>query len=94
MLFVDASRNTVAPYTVTEVVASRDASFTSHAMSPQAVLQVWHQIDGEGTEPPPCRLLAIRGEQFELGAAMSAAADANLAAALEWAQGWLARGMP
>ena len=91
VLFVDASRDAGTPFSVAKIAATRDASFTSHAMSPQAVLQVWHQVEGEDSEPPPSWLLAIRGESFELGEAMSDAAHANLAAALAWAAIWLGR---
>ena len=66
----------------------RDASFTTHALSPQALLQVFRDLQGEA--PPPCTLLAIRGERFELGTPPSAAALAHLDAALLWAHAWLA----
>jgi hydrogenase maturation protease len=87
VLFVDASLTCPAPFEVTPLRAVQDASFTTHAMSPQALLQVYQQLRGEA--PPPCTLLAIRGESFELGEPPSAAALANLAAALTWAHTWL-----
>jgi hypothetical protein len=49
-------------------------------MSPSAVLTVYRQVFGR--EPPDAYLLAIRGEAFELGAPMSAAAERHLEAAL------------
>lgn len=87
VLFVDASLDAAPPFTLTRIEAARDASFTTHSMSPQAVLKVFADID-DG-EPPPCWLLAIRGERFELGEALSAAAQANLAAGLAWTASWL-----
>lgn len=87
VLFVDASLRCPAPFQVTPLVARQDASFTTHALSPQALLQVF--CDLRCAAPPPCTLLAIRGERFELGAAPSAAALAHLAAALAWATDWL-----
>ena len=87
VLFVDASLDAAAPFTATPLQAQRDTSFSSHAMSPQALLQVYRDL--YATEPPPAVLLAIRGERFELGVAPGAAARQHLAAALEWAQGWL-----
>jgi hydrogenase maturation protease len=87
VLFVDASLTCPAPFEVTQVRAVQDASFTTHAMSPQALLQVYQQLRGEA--PPPCTLLAIRGESFELGEPPSVEALANLAAALTWAHTWL-----
>lgn len=88
VLFVDASQGLEAPFAVTALRASRDASFTTHAMSPEAVMQVFAQLHGR--EAPPCTLLAIRGEGFELGAPCSRAAEANLAQALAWSRLWLA----
>ncbi len=88
VLFVDASLNGPAPFEVTRVQAARDASFSTHAMSPQALLRVYGQLQGE--PPPDCTLLAIRGERFGLGEPPSAAALTHLAAAVPWALAWLA----
>jgi hydrogenase maturation protease len=88
VLFVDASLDAPAPCSLTRIEAARDASFTTHAMSPQAVLKVYADID-DG-EPPPCWLLAIRGERFELGAPLGDAAKDHLKAALQTAAEWIA----
>lgn len=88
VLFVDADREGAAPCSLARIEAARDAGFTTHAMSPQAVLRVFAAID-DGA-PPPCWLLAIRGERFELGEALSAAATENLKAALRTAADWIA----
>lgn len=88
VLFVDASLSGAAPFEVSAVQPRRDASFSSHAMSPQAVLQTY--VDVRGQTPPPATLLAIRGESFELGAPPGDAALAHLSAALDWAMAWLA----
>ena len=87
VLFVDASLSCRAPFELTQLQAARDISFTTHALSPQALMQVFCDLRGEA--PPSCTLLAIRGERFELGAPPSPAALAHLAAALAWATGWL-----
>jgi hydrogenase maturation protease len=87
VLFVDASVDAPAPCSLTCIEAARDASFTTHAMSPQAVLKVYADID-EG-EAPPCWLLAIRGERFELGDELSATARLSLQAALQLAADWI-----
>ncbi len=86
VLFVDASLNCAAPFEVTQLQPLQDASFTTHAMSPQSLMQVYRDLHGQ--TPPPCTLLAIRGEKFELGEPPSAAALDNLAAALQWVEGW------
>ena len=87
VLLIDASLNCATPFEITELQAAQDASVTTHALSPQALLQVYQDV--QGTPPPPCTLLAIRGEQFELGAPPSPAALAHLTSALAWAGQWL-----
>ena len=88
ILFVDASVDAAAPFAVTPIEAARDASFTTHAMTPEAVMHVYVELHDEA--PPPCTLLAIRGERFELGEELSPAAAGHLDAALAWARTWLA----
>lgn len=88
VLLVDASRSAAAPFEVQALRPARDASFTTHALSPAALLQAFRDVHGH--EPPPCTLLAIRGEGFELGAPLGAAAEGHLRAALAWAAGWAA----
>ncbi len=87
VLLIDASLSCLAPFEVTELRAAQDASLSTHALSPPALLQVYQDL--QGTPPPPCTLLAIRGEQFELGAPASPAALAHLTSALAWAGQWL-----
>jgi hydrogenase maturation protease len=86
VLFIDASLRAEPPFAVREVEPRRDLSFTSHALSPEALLEACRMV---GVEPPPATLLGIRGEQFELGGELSATAQTHLAAALTWAQAWL-----
>jgi hydrogenase maturation protease len=92
VLFVDAGLCCAAPFEAASISAAQDASFTTHALSPQALLQVYRRLNGE--EPPPCTLLAIRGERFELGEPPSPAALLHLAAARAWAQAWLGVRVP
>jgi len=86
VLFVDAAARGEA-LTLSTPTAAKDASFSSHLLSPAALLQTFLEV--EGRPAPPCTLLAIRGEGFELGAPLSAAAEANLVAALEAVEAWL-----
>jgi hydrogenase maturation protease len=90
VLFVDASLDAQLPFEVVVIGPATDASFTTHAMSPQAVLQVYCDLNDE--DPPPAWLLAIRGERFELGDGLSSSAADHLDAALAWVQEWLAQG--
>lgn len=82
-LFVDASTTCEAPFSFSRVPVRRDASFTSHAMSPAAVLAAYEQAYAQAA--PPCYALAIRGHGFELGEPLGAAARGNLEAALAFA---------
>lgn len=87
VLFIDASVRAAPPFEVRAVQPLRDHSFTSHALSPEAVLAACPMV---GVAVPPATLLGIRGEAFELGADLSEAAAAHWAAAVAWAQAWLA----
>lgn len=88
VLFVDASARGEEHAVLAPLAAARDASYTSHALSPGAVLQAY--VDVLGMAPPPAQLLAIRGEQFELGQGLSPAAEAALEAGLARFTDWLA----
>lgn len=79
-LFIDAGVNTPVPVDFRQISASTVVAHTSHALAPEAVLQVYRQT--EGHEPPPAFVLCVRGESFELGESLSAAAEAHAAAAM------------
>jgi len=88
VLFVDASVDCTIPFQTIPLCAARDASFTSHALSPGAVMEVYRQLSRN--EPPPCTLLAIRGRRFGLGEMPERLALSNLAQALAWGRRWVA----
>jgi len=92
VLFVDAAVNLQAPFAVSTVVPAPVAGFTTHALAPDALLQVYRNL--EHAEPPPCTLLAIRAQHFELGQAASPQAQADLALALAWAMAWAGQTEP
>jgi hydrogenase maturation protease len=79
-LFVDASRSLEEPIALREVTPRRDATFTTHGMSADAVLAAY--VAAFGAAPPPAFELAIRGERFELGARLSPRACEALAMAI------------
>ena len=91
VLFVDASSLAQAPFAFTRVEASHDRSFTTHALSPQALLAV--RADLGGTVPPAWQL-AVRGLRFGLGDPMTDAASAHLEAAVRFAAGLLSNADP
>ncbi|HUK03901.1 MAG TPA: hydrogenase maturation protease [Burkholderiales bacterium] len=92
VLFVDASASSPVPYGFARVQPAQDRSFSTHALSPQALLAVHAGLAGKA--PPPAWLLAVRGERFELGAPMSAAAEARLEAAGHLAENLLSHPDP
>jgi len=84
VLFVDASVADGDGFDFIELKPVRDDSYTSHAMSPAAVLSVYQTIKKQS--PPPCFLLSIKGEQFELGEDLSASARSNLLRACQFVE--------
>ncbi len=87
ILFVDASLDCKAPFEVRPIQARRDSSYTSHALSPEALLQVYEDMQSHAS--PPATLLALRGEFFGLGEPLSATAKCHLQAGLEWGLNWV-----
>lgn len=81
VVFVDASVRAEPPFQYERVEALRDPTFSTHAMSPAAVLDTYRRVAGE---PPESWVLTIRGESFELGEGLSTAARAHLEAALRF----------
>lgn len=80
--FVDASLSADSPFTLSEVSPLEDQTFSSHALSPQALLAISAQVNGN--LPKNCFLLAIRGYDFDLGRPLTESAKNNLE------QAWLA----
>lgn len=79
VVFVDAALGTRAPCEIRKVTPARDASHTSHALSPAAVLETFERVTGRAA--PEARVLAVSGESFELGAPLSHTARTNLESA-------------
>ena len=91
VLFVDASaRPDQSPFRAGPLEPARDSSFTTHALSPQGVMHVFETM--RAAPPPPCWLLTIAGEAFDLGTPLGRAAAANLEAAVDWTAAWLEAG--
>ena len=78
-LFIDAGASTPAPFTFQRIAPAEGIAHTTHELPPEAVLQVYLQT--EGVEPPPAFVLCVRGEKFELGEPLTAAAVSYLEAA-------------
>ena len=58
VLFMDADMSCAAPYVVEQLTAQQDSSYTSHALSPAAVLHAFRQV--YGVDMPSAYLLHIR----------------------------------
>jgi hydrogenase maturation protease len=81
-LFLDAGKDTPAPFVFREILAKRDASPLTHALSPEAVLDVFAR--SLRRTPPPSFVLCVRGERFELGESLSGDARERLELAWEF----------
>ncbi len=78
-LFIDAGTGTPAPFEFREARPQAGHPVSTHALAPEAVLQVFADI--RGTPPPPAFVLCVRGEDFGLGNDLSATARHHLDAA-------------
>lgn len=93
VVFVDASLAGPEPYAFTPVAPESAWTYSTHAMSPGAVLRVYAQVGPQIAQvpAPAAWLLAIRGYRFELGEALSSGARANLEAAAAFLDAYLHR---
>jgi hydrogenase maturation protease len=78
-LFIDAGKDTPAPFSFGEIFPRDGMTHTTHALSPDSVLAVFRKVTGK--PPPPAFLLCVRGESFELGQGLSAEGAARLESA-------------
>jgi len=81
ILFVDADMACVEPYAFGPLEPEKDGSYTSHAMTPGALLHAFRKV--YGSDAPPAYILRIRGYDFELGQPLGEPAEANLASAID-----------
>ncbi|MBI3902461.1 MAG: hydrogenase maturation protease [Nitrosomonadales bacterium] len=84
VLFMDAGVETPAPYSFYRIQPDDGRTVFSHALAPQAVLATFVQV--YRANPPPCFVLCLHGEQFELGATLSSEAEQGMAASMEFMQ--------
>jgi len=87
VLFVDAALDLAEPFNVRPLGPTRGGGLGSHALAPEAVLQVYQDLHGH--PPSPAMLLAIRASAFELGAAPGVQALSDLDQAFAWTCRWL-----
>ncbi len=84
VLFVDASVAIDEGFAVERIAPRQDPTITTHAVSPQALLQLYEL--SENTQAPPAWQLHIAGRDFGLGAGAGAVSRAGTEAAWECLQ--------
>ncbi|MCQ8104178.1 hydrogenase maturation protease [Methylomonas sp. SURF-2] len=84
VIFVDAAASGDSPFGFSKLTPCRDNSYTSHAMSPAALLQVFESVTGR--RAPPGFLLSVKAKSFELGEGLSEPAEYNLRQASRFAE--------
>jgi len=82
VIFVDASMACESPYEFYPIQPEQDVSYTTHAMSPQAILSVFTQANHQ--QPPTAYMLSVRGYQFDLGQPLSSKAQSNASQAIDY----------
>lgn len=89
VLFADASVANTQPIAFRQLQPVYDNSYTTHAMNPASVMQVYSDI--EKVAPPPCFLLTMQAIQFELGDGLSETAAESLQQAVVFVEKLLAQ---
>jgi len=80
-LFMDADVALTVPWKL-ETVHPQPPAYTTHALSPAALLAIYHQA--YHALPPPAYVLRLRGQDFTLGNGLSAVGQASLVSAEAW----------
>jgi len=81
VVVIDASRTAEPPFEFFPLEAQAQVSFSTHALSPQAVLAWCRELYGH---TPQAYALAIPGKSWTLGEELSPEAEKNLGAALDF----------
>ena len=89
VVFADAMIGLAVPYRLSEIGTAQPEALGSHAVSPQAAMALARLLFGRA---PPAWMLAISGDEFgEVKEGLSLRARVNLALAVAFLQGWIAR---
>lgn len=86
VIYADASETGEAPFAFTEIEPAREIAFTTHELSPGAVLALCEELYGKR---PKAWMLAIRGYAWDIGEGLSPRAEINLSSALAFLLGRL-----
>lgn len=74
LLFIDASVAIDNGISIERIGASQDGNFSTHAISPQALLNVYRETEGD--TPPEAFLLHVAAREFGLGDSLGRTAAA------------------
>ena len=86
VIFADATETGEALFAFTELEPAREIAFTTHKLSPGAVLALCEELYDKR---PKAWTLAIRGYEWDIGEGLSPRAEINLSAALAFLLGRL-----
>jgi hydrogenase maturation protease len=78
-IFVDAAIDIETAFEMKQIFPARDASYSTHALSPEALLEVCERVVAK--QIPKAYLLGVKGVSFELSEPLSPCAWNNLEAA-------------
>jgi Ni,Fe-hydrogenase maturation factor len=84
IVFIDAQIDLKQPFLYRKISALQDNTYTTHSMSPQALLQVYRQI--YNMNEPDSYLLTIDADEFELGTSVSQRSKYGIEQALDFIQ--------
>ncbi|MFT6924676.1 MAG: hydrogenase maturation protease [Psychromonas sp.] len=82
VVFIDASYQGKSPFHIEQVSAENTLSYTTHALSPAALMAIYAQTQNKPC--PPAFLFSVRGYSFELGAPLSKQAQQNITLARQF----------
>lgn len=76
IIFIDACYQGDNAYQVTQVNSREEIGYTTHALSPQALLTLYEKTQNKAS--PPAFLISVRGYCFDLGSPLSNQAEENI----------------
>lgn len=77
VVFIDAGYQGQSPFQIEPVSAINELGYTTHALSPAALMAIYAQTQNKPC--PPAFLFSVRGYTFELGDPLSKQAEENIA---------------
>ena len=76
IIFIDASCQSAPPYQIMRVLGTEKIGYSSHSLSPAALLTLYQQTQHKSS--PPAFIVSVRGYAFDLGAPLSKPAEENI----------------